>query len=97
MCASHRVVLADGGFRMLDAHHLVVLGALLIFIVAGGVDEYIFHRDIPRRIDLIEGAPGLDDLSGWSRWRRIGWRKKQLELEQVMERLGPLGRRNVNF
>jgi hypothetical protein len=29
------------------AHHLIVLGALVIFAVAGGVDEYIFHRDIP--------------------------------------------------
>src|SRR6185295_16456197 len=31
----------------LMAHHLIVLGALLLFVVAGGVDEYIFHRDIP--------------------------------------------------
>lgn len=31
----------------LMAHHAVVLGGLLIFVVAGGVDEYIFHRDIP--------------------------------------------------
>ena len=31
----------------LMAHHLVVLGALVIFAVAGAIDEYIFHRDIP--------------------------------------------------
>jgi hypothetical protein len=31
----------------LKSHHLVVLGALLLFVVAGGVDEYIYHRDIP--------------------------------------------------
>jgi hypothetical protein len=29
------------------AHHLIVVGALVIFAVAGAVDEYIFHRDIP--------------------------------------------------
>ncbi len=29
------------------AHHFVVVGALVIFAIAGGVDEYIFHRDIP--------------------------------------------------
>ena len=31
----------------LMAHHLIVLGALILFAIAGGVDEYIFHRDIP--------------------------------------------------
>ena len=31
----------------LMAHHLIVLGALLLFVVAGGFDEYIFHRGIP--------------------------------------------------
>ena len=31
----------------LMAHHLIVLGALLLFVVAGGVDEYIFHHEIP--------------------------------------------------
>ena len=31
----------------LMAHHLVVVGALLLFVVAGGLDEYIFHHDIP--------------------------------------------------
>src|SRR5688572_11928348 len=31
----------------LMAHHLIVLSALLLFVVAGGIDEYIFHRDIP--------------------------------------------------
>jgi len=31
----------------LMAHHLIVLGALLLFVIVGGVDEYIFHRDIP--------------------------------------------------
>ena len=29
------------------AHHYVVLAALLLFIIAGGIDEYIYHRDIP--------------------------------------------------
>jgi hypothetical protein len=29
------------------AHHLVVLCALVLFAVAGGIDEYIFHRQIP--------------------------------------------------
>ena len=28
-------------------HHLVVLCALVLFVVAGSIDEYIFHRDIP--------------------------------------------------
>jgi hypothetical protein len=31
----------------LMAHHLIVLAALVLFAIAGGVDEYIFHRDIP--------------------------------------------------
>ena len=31
----------------LMAHHLVVLCALVLFAVAGGIDEYIFHRKIP--------------------------------------------------
>jgi hypothetical protein len=31
----------------LMAHHLIVLGALLLFVIAGGFDEYIFHRGIP--------------------------------------------------
>ena len=31
----------------LMGHHLVVLGSLVLFAVAGGIDEYIFHRDIP--------------------------------------------------
>jgi hypothetical protein len=29
------------------AHHLVVLCALVLFAIAGGIDEYIFHRAIP--------------------------------------------------
>lgn len=29
------------------AHHAVVLGGLVIFVIAGAADEYIFHRDIP--------------------------------------------------
>ena len=41
------LVLAIMFTHALMAHHLIVLGALLLFIVAGGVDEYIFHRDIP--------------------------------------------------
>jgi len=31
----------------LMAHHLVVLCALVIFVIAGGLDEYVFHRGIP--------------------------------------------------
>ena len=41
------LVLAVMFTHALMAHHLVVLGALVIFVVAGGVDEYIFHRGIP--------------------------------------------------
>jgi hypothetical protein len=41
------MVLAIMFAHALMAHHLVVLGALALFVVAGGVDEYIFHRDIP--------------------------------------------------
>ena len=31
----------------LMGHHLVVLGALVLFAITGGIDEYIFHHDIP--------------------------------------------------
>jgi len=31
----------------LMARHGVVLGSLVLFVVAGGADEYIFHRGIP--------------------------------------------------
>ena len=41
------IVLAIMFTHALMAHHLVVVGALVLFAVAGGVDEYIFHRDIP--------------------------------------------------
>ena len=41
------LVLAMMFTHALMAHHLIMLGALLIFVLAGGVDEYIFHRDIP--------------------------------------------------
>lgn len=41
------VVLVIMFSHALMAHHLVVLGALILFAVAGGIDEYIFHRDIP--------------------------------------------------
>ena len=41
------VVLATMFWHALIAHHLIVLGALVLFVVAGGVDEYIFHRGIP--------------------------------------------------
>jgi hypothetical protein len=34
-------------WHALLAHHLVVLAALLLFVVAGSTDEYIFHRGIP--------------------------------------------------
>jgi hypothetical protein len=41
------VLLAIMFTHALLAHHYVVVGALVIFAIAGGVDEYIFHRDIP--------------------------------------------------
>lgn len=41
------LVLAIMFTHALMAHHLIMLGTLLLFVVAGGVDEYIFHRDIP--------------------------------------------------
>jgi len=41
------IVLAIMFTHSLMSHHLVVVGALMLFVVAGGVDEYIFHRDIP--------------------------------------------------
>lgn len=41
------VVLAIMFTHALMAHHLVVVGALVIFAVTGAVDEYIFHHDIP--------------------------------------------------
>lgn len=41
------LVLAIMFTHALMAHHLIVLCALVIFVVAGGIDEYIFHRDIP--------------------------------------------------
>ena len=31
----------------LMAHHLVMLGALVLFAITGAVDEYIFHRLVP--------------------------------------------------
>ena len=41
------LVLAIMFAHALMAHHLIMLAALVIFVVAGSVDEYIFHRDIP--------------------------------------------------
>ncbi len=41
------LVLAILFAHALMAHHLIVVCALLIFVVAGSLDEYIFHRDIP--------------------------------------------------
>ena len=41
------LVLAIMFSHALMAHHLIVLGALVLFVVAGSIDEYIFHRDIP--------------------------------------------------
>jgi len=41
------LVLAIMFAHALMAHHFVVVGALVIFAIAGSVDEYIFHRDIP--------------------------------------------------
>ena len=41
------LVLAIMFTHALMAHHLIVVGALVIFAVAGAVDEYIFHHDIP--------------------------------------------------
>jgi hypothetical protein len=41
------VALAIMFSHALMAHHLIVLGALVLFVVVGGVDEYIYHRGIP--------------------------------------------------
>jgi hypothetical protein len=41
------ILLALVFVHALMAHHLVVLCALVLFVVAGGVDEYIFHHGIP--------------------------------------------------
>ena len=41
------LTLAIAFAHALMAHHLIVLGALVLFAVSGGVDEYVFHRDIP--------------------------------------------------
>jgi hypothetical protein len=41
------LVLAIMFTHALMAHHLIVLGALVLFVIVGGADEYIFHRDIP--------------------------------------------------
>jgi hypothetical protein len=41
------VMLAIMFSHALMAHHLVVLAALVMFAIAGSVDEYIFHHDIP--------------------------------------------------
>jgi len=41
------VALAIMFSHALMAHHLVVLGALVLFVIVGGVDEYIYHRGIP--------------------------------------------------
>lgn len=41
------VALATMFSHALLGNHPVVLGALVLFVVVGGVDEYIFHRDIP--------------------------------------------------
>ncbi len=41
------LVLAIMFTHALLAHHVIMLCALLLFVVAGSVDEYIFHRDIP--------------------------------------------------
>src|SRR5882757_6745870 len=41
------LVLAIMFSHALMAHHLIVLTALVLFVVAGGLDEYIYHRDIP--------------------------------------------------
>lgn len=41
------LVLAIMFAQALMAQHLAVLVALVIFVVAGSVDEYIFHRGIP--------------------------------------------------
>ena len=34
-------------WHALMGHHLIVLCALILFALAGAVDEYIFHRGIP--------------------------------------------------
>ena len=45
--AAIAIVLGIMFTHALMAHHLVMLGALVLFAVTGAVDEYIFHRDIP--------------------------------------------------
>ena len=41
------VVLGILFWHAIQAHHVVVLASLLVFVVAGSADEYIFHRGIP--------------------------------------------------
>jgi hypothetical protein len=41
------VVLLTLFAHALMGHHLVVVCALVLFVIAGSVDEYIFHRGIP--------------------------------------------------
>jgi hypothetical protein len=41
------VVLAILFSHALMAHHLIVLAALVLFVIVGGIDEYIYHRGIP--------------------------------------------------
>jgi UDP-N-acetylmuramyl pentapeptide phosphotransferase/UDP-N-acetylglucosamine-1-phosphate transferase len=41
------IALAMLFIQALMGRHLIVLGALFLFVLAGGIDEYIYHRDIP--------------------------------------------------
>jgi hypothetical protein len=41
------VVLATMFISALSANHLVMLSALVLFVVAGSLDEYVYHRGIP--------------------------------------------------
>jgi|ERR1043166_5246517 hypothetical protein len=41
------VVLAVLFSHAVMAHHLIVLAALVLFVIVGGIDEYIYHRGIP--------------------------------------------------
>lgn len=33
--------------QAIRAHHVAMTGALVLFAVAGGIDEYIYHHEIP--------------------------------------------------
>jgi hypothetical protein len=41
------ITLATLFTQALKGHHAAMVGALVLFAVAGGADEYIYHRGIP--------------------------------------------------